>query len=137
VVPGLRIPTAKAFIDQPFTFAPKPRGLSSGDIPPILMFWSDGLVHTADLTGFNYPYAGFAAIVQECPYGLCIDHCDPEMPLPFEDGCRLVLPFKLNGGFAKQGDSTPVEGYDTLLQLGQNPYNLRHPLPFQAWLESV
>ncbi|KAK0356092.1 hypothetical protein LTR91_020214 [Friedmanniomyces endolithicus] len=137
VTPGLRIPTAEEFIDQPFTFAPKPQGLNPGDIPPILMFRADGLVNTADLAGFHYPYTGSAAIVQECPCGLYIDHCDPEMPLPFEDGCRLVLPFKLDGGFAKQGDSTNVEGYDTILQMGLNPYNVRHPLPFQAWLESV
>ncbi|KAK1823629.1 hypothetical protein LTR12_002040 [Friedmanniomyces endolithicus] len=118
VAPGLRIPTAEEFIDQPFTFAPKLQGLSAGDIPPILMFRADGLVNTADLAGFHYPYAGSAAIVQECPCGLYIDHCDPEMPSPFEDGCRLVLPFRLDGGFAKQGDSANVEGYDTILHWG-------------------
>ena len=143
VAPGLRVPTAEGFLAQPFTFAPLPPHFTPGNIPPILLFRSDNRVGSADLEdhggfgGFGYPYPGSTAIVSDCQCGLYLDHCDTERPLPFEDGCRLVLPFKLEEGYAKQGDFTNVEGYATLLQQGHNPYNIRHPLPLQAWLEKV
>ncbi|KAK5677615.1 hypothetical protein LTS10_010189 [Elasticomyces elasticus] len=143
VAPGLRVPKAEDFIAQPFTFAPLPPHFSAGDIPPILLFRSGVSVSSVTLEvrggfgGFGYPYPGSTAIVSECPCGLYLNHCDPEGPLPFEDGCQLVLPFKLKEGYAKQGDFTNVEGHATLLQHGHNPYNVRHPLPLQAWLEKV
>lgn len=137
IAPGLRIPTAEQFIIQPFTHMPQPDQSSPDKIPPILLFRCDDMIPTADLFGFEYPYVGPAALIHECPCGLYIDPCDPMLPMPFEDGCRLVLPFKLGMGFARQGDFSPVEGFDTLLQQGLNPYNVPHALPFQAWLETV
>lgn len=137
IAPGLRVPTAEEFTIQPFTYVPRSDRSSPEEIPPILLFRSDETIRTAELFWFFYPYAGSAALVQECPCGLYFDHCDPMLPTPFEDGCRLVLPFKLESGFAKQGDFSKVEGFDTILQQGLNSYNMRHPLPFQAWLETI
>ena len=137
IAPGLRIPTVDGFINQPFTYMSQSDRASPEEITPTLLFRSDETIRTADLSGFSYPYAGSVALVQECPCGLYLDHCDPMLPTPFEDGCRLVLPFKLDRGFAKQGDFGSVQGFDTILQQGLNPYNICHPLPFQAWLETV
>jgi hypothetical protein len=112
-------------------------------MPPILLFPGDEVVPCANTedpgghSGFGYPHPGSTSVVPEFPCGLYLDQCNTGSPFPFEDGCRLVLPFALDEGHAKQGDYTNAGGHASLLQHGHNPYNVRHPLPLQAWLEKV
>lgn len=108
--------------------------------PPILLFRSESSVSTKSLSplSFGYPYKG--PETGQCPAGLYLGQCDRTRDTPFEDGCELVLPFKLEEGWAKQSDLTDLverSPLDSLLQSGVNPFNQRHPVQLRGFLEIV
>lgn len=138
IAPGLRISSPLEFTDQPFIDLQSTSGdaLSVDEVPPILFFRNDARVISQEL-GFQYPYSGPHALVEDCQAGLWLDRCDRMFHTPFEDGCRLVLPIDFGSGHAKQSDLTPVDRCDQLMQRGINPYNEWHPVQLQAFLELV
>lgn len=79
----------------------------------------------------TYPFTEAASI----PWGLYLDACGIDGPCPFEDGCRLALPFPLGAnGFAKKADESPLnsgagpasDGHAELYQLDKNPFMPDH-----------
>ena len=84
----------------------------------------------------GYPFAEATQV----PWGLFLDACELNGPCPFEDGCRLVLPFPLGqNGFARTADGAPLsdgvnDGHAELYQIGYNPFILDHPSQMLAVL---
>lgn len=141
IAPGLRLPNADTFTKQPFISTLNPReGASEKVTPPILMFRSESKVSTNSLSrlSFGYPREGLEPT--ECPSGLYFGRCDRTSGTPFEDGCELLLPFEFENGEAKQSDCSDLvnrEAHESLLQSGVNPFNQRHPVQLQGFLEIV
>jgi hypothetical protein len=141
IAPGLRLPTADTFAEQPFLSEVDPSDLASEKTaPPILLFRSDNKVATNSLSrvSFDFPHGGPGA--KECPAGLYLGRCDRTSNTPFEDGCELLLPFRFENGWAKQSDSSEMvyrQPHETLLQSGVNPFNQRHPVQLKGFLEIV
>lgn len=105
----------------------------AGSLPPILIFRGHDIVQTSDLS-FPYPYGGPSSLFQLCNTGLYLDRYDSNSSMPSEDGCRLVLPFEFDQGWANKSDGSPVKGKDELLESGYNPYLLNHGVPLRAFL---
>ena len=138
IAPGLRVPTAGELVIQPLIDVPGSDEDPSDqqEVAPILLFRGDASVSTAEL-GFFYPYSGPSAAVSECLCGLYMDYCDRRLNIPFEDGCRLVFPFRFAQGWARQSDGSRALAHDSLFQSGVNPYSTVHSVQLQAFLENV
>ena len=141
IAPGLHVPTADIFANQPFmSTLNRYEGASGKVTPPILMFRGESNVSTNSLSplSFGYPHEGPEPT--ECPAGLYFGRCDRTSDTPFEDGCELLLPFEFENGWAKQSDFSDLmnrESHESLLQSGVNPFNQRHPVQLQGFLEIV
>ena len=141
LAPGLRLPTASTFMRQPFMSTRNPNEEASEKFtPPILMFRGETNVSTSSLSplSFGYPHEGPEPT--EGPSGLYFGRCDRTDETPFEDGCELLLPFEFENGWAKQSDFSDLvdrEPHESLLQSGVNPFNQRHPVQLQGFLEIV
>ncbi|KAK3651349.1 hypothetical protein LTR56_005806 [Elasticomyces elasticus] len=131
IAPGLSVPNEEHFSIQPYL-----NGQAESDdiIPPILLFRGDTCVSPDDIS-----WCGFQpkTAATECPVGLYLHYCDRLSEWPQEDGCRLVLPFTLEAGWAKQSDYSAADRHDKLLQSGVNPYALSHPVQLLAFLERI
>ncbi|KAK5130470.1 hypothetical protein LTR08_001992 [Meristemomyces frigidus] len=143
IAPGLRCPSVEDIAIQPFI---ESRQQNSEDlthpepekVSPILLFRSDATVSSTE--GMNGWYQGPYAQTRDFPSGLYLDPCNRGHDMPFEDGCRLILPFEFDlfeAGWAKQSDGSRAEGRDNLYQSGKNPYNYPHAVQLQAFLENV
>ena len=141
IAPGLRLPTADIFARQPFISALNPNEeVSEKETPPILIFRGESNVPTNALSplSFGYPYDN--STTADCPSGLYFGRCDRTSGTPFEDGCELLLPFEFENGWAKRSDFSDLvdrEAHESLLQSGVNPFNQRHPVQLQGFLEIV
>jgi hypothetical protein len=141
IAPGLRLPTTNTFANQPFMSTLNLNEGGPGQVtPPILMFCSESNVPTDSLSplSFSNPHEGSEPA--ECPSGLYLGRCDRTSGTPFEDGCELLLPFKLENGWAKQSDLSDLvdgEPHESLLQSGVNPFNQRHPVQLKGFLKIV
>lgn len=141
IAPGLCLPTANTFVKQPFVCSLSPDEEPSEKVtPPILMFRGERNVSTSSLSplSFGYPHEGPEP--PECPSGLYFGRCDRTCETPFEDGCGLLLPFEFENGWAKKSDFSDLvnrESHESLLQSGVNPFNQRHLVQLQGFLEIV
>jgi len=133
IAPGLCVPTKEDFFTQPFIH--QIADLEDEDnLPPMLLFRGDATVDTEPLDWF-----GFQPDLRDfkCPCGVYLNACQRSYRYPQEDGCTLVLPFKLDAGWAKKSDFSRVDNNDSLLQSGINPYIDAHPVQLQALVENV
>ena len=141
IAPGLRLPTADDFASQPFmSTLDSDETVSEKMTPPILMFRSESNVSTSSLSPLSFGYSHEGPEPAECPSGLYLGRCDRTCETPFEDGCELLLPFEFENGCAKQSDFSDLvnrEPHESLLQSGVNPFNQRHPVQLQGFLEIV
>jgi hypothetical protein len=103
------------------------------------------------------PFARNFNNISSYPAGLYLSESDPHGPHPFEDGCRLVLPFTLgSNAFARTSDGALIgehvrrEGDEAaeiepksaeLYQLGFNHFIAAHDVQLKyvlgRWLEMV
>lgn len=138
VAPGVRLPTTSEFINQPFKniSAQYPKE-TEGVNMPILFFRCEGYV-TSRQANFRWPYS----TVDQVPCGLYLD-AYPNKENPFQDACRLVLPFPLGANkHARTSDGRPIpRGHVELYGHGINPQIMRHgPKLFsilESWLSNV
>lgn len=141
IAPGLRLPTAEIFVRQPFMSALNSNEEASEKLtPPILLFCGESNVPTDSLSPWSFGYSDEGPQPAECPSGLYLSRCDRTREPPFEDGCELVLPFQFDNGWAKQSDFSDLaykRAQDSLLQSGVNPFNPRHSVQLQGFLEIV
>jgi len=117
LAPGLRVPTTAELTSSPT------RDLQDEDNPinPVCILRGDDLARS--------PWFG----VNQIPWGLYLDACNPEGVNPFEDGSRLVLPYNIGEhGYAKKGDGSTITGNADLYQIGWNPFILRHSIQLFA-----
>ncbi|KAK5680363.1 hypothetical protein LTS10_007290 [Elasticomyces elasticus] len=133
IAPGLSVPNEEHFLSQPYLDG-QAESESDEIIPPILLFRGDTCVSPDDISWCGFQPKSSAT---ECPVGLYLHYCDRLSEWPQEDGCRLVLPFTLEAGWAKQSDHSAADRHDNLLQSGVNPYAPSHPVQLLAFLERV
>lgn len=142
IAPGLRLLDEVELIAQPFQEAHQHESLAASQqeqIMPILLSRGEDMSSTSHLS-FGWPYSDVGshkAMVSECPVGLYLDPCVKTTGLPFEDACRLILPFGFTGTWARRSDNTPAQKYDDLLQSGNNAYIQEHGTQLQAVLENA
>ncbi|KAK4552978.1 hypothetical protein LTR86_009902 [Recurvomyces mirabilis] len=121
--PGLRLPTSEEFLQQPF------QNSVDNDYPlnPIQILI--GEQHARN------QWHGWTDL-PTLPSGLYLDACNPSSLFPFEDGCRLILPYCPGGnGYATTSDGRPMQRNCNLYQLGRvYPFMPAHPTPFLAVL---
>lgn len=133
VAPGLRLPGATEFINQPFKHIRKQYPKETEDIMmPILFFRCEGTVSSKE-ANFRWPFSS----VEQVPCGLYLD-AYPNAQNPFEDAIRLVLPFKIGGNkHAKFSDGKPTHrSHVNLYGHGINPFIMRHGPKLVAILEN-
>lgn len=134
VAPGLRLPGASEFVNQPFknvamNYPKETQGIKM----PMLFFRCEGTV-SAKEANFRWPFSS----VETVPCGLYLD-AYPNAQNPFEDSIRLVLPFKVGGhhGQARSSDGKLVpRGNVSLYGHGINPFIMRHGPKLVAILEN-
>lgn len=138
VAPGVRLPTTNEFINQPFkSIAQQYPKETEGVNMPILFFRCEGYV-TSRQANFRWPYS----TVEKVPCGLYLD-AYPNKENPFQDACRLVLPFPLGANkCARTSDGHPIQrSHVELYGHGINPRIMRHgPKLFailESWLNNV
>lgn len=164
VAPGLELPSAEWFAQQPFrSVAPEARGDDQPEVQfPILLFRSTDTFHASpspygpgDRTGSHLPFLWPWSELPTYSAGLYFTDSDWESCC-FEDGVRLVLPFAIGkNGYAqtadgakfgeKKEDKGPIgRGRDTyadLYQLGWVPFiefhEVRLAQVLMAWLKQV
>lgn len=137
VAPGIRLPTTNEFINQPFKDVSKkfPKE-SEGVTMPILFFRAEGYV-TSRQANFRWPFSS----VETVPCGLYLD-AYPNKENPFQDACRLVLPFPIGGKHAKTSDGhRMMKSHVEVYAHGINPRIMRHgPKLFgilESWLKNI
>ncbi|KAK3677493.1 hypothetical protein LTR78_002343 [Recurvomyces mirabilis] len=121
--PGLRLPAVEEFLQQPF------QSFVDNDYPlnPIQILTSEQRARNQ--------WHGWTD-VPTLPAGLYLDACNASGLFPFEDGCRLILPYNLGGiGYATTSDGRPIQRNCDLYHLGHvNPFMPAHPTPLLAVL---
>lgn len=151
IAPSMRVPTRDEFSAQPFLEGDREEtddgSQSDADsdsgfgrtLPPMLLFRSGVAISLDYLDQLNIYTSSMrkALPVHEVPCGLYMHLCFSDLVTPFEDAIRLVLPFRLDQGWAKRSDLSPTSEHDDLLQAGHNPYNQRHSVKLQAFLDVV
>ncbi|KAG9690144.1 hypothetical protein KCU95_g13948, partial [Aureobasidium melanogenum] len=133
VAPGIRLPQASEFVNQPFKHvAAKYPKETEGIKMPFLFFRAEGTV-TSKQANFRWPFS----TAQEVPCGLYLDSY-PNKENPFEDACRLVLPFPVGGNKkARTSDGRLMQKSHTEVYAhGINPFTLRHGPKLTAILEN-
>ncbi|KEQ89164.1 hypothetical protein M438DRAFT_401332 [Aureobasidium pullulans EXF-150] len=133
IAPGIRLPQASEFVNQPFKHvAAKYPKETEGIKMPFLFFRAEGHV-TSKQANFRWPFS----TVQEVPCGLYLDSY-PNKENPFEDACRLVLPFAVGGNKkARTSDGRIMQKSHTEVYAhGINPFTLRHGPKLTAILEN-
>ncbi|KAK4956607.1 hypothetical protein LTR10_006134 [Elasticomyces elasticus] len=133
IAPGLSVPIEEHFSSQPY-FDGQAESETDVVIPPILLFRGDTCISPDDISWCGSQPETSAT---ECPVGIYVHYCDRLSEWPQEDGCRLVLPFGLEAGWAKQSDCSATDRHDNLLQNGVNPYAPSHPVQLLAFLERI
>lgn len=162
IAPGLALPTASTLPSQPF-FEIEPEQPNGDDdevlgIQPVLLFRSDQSYNAPpnhDITGSGLPFSWPYSQVPAYPSGLFLAPADRESSNPFEDECKLVLPFGIGShGFARTSDGArfgentedhdAVEAKDThadLYQPGYQPFGEIHGVRLvkvlRSWTEMV
>lgn len=138
VAPGVRLPTTNEFINQPFKSVKEQYSKETeGVTMPILFFRCEGYV-TSREANFRWPFS----TVEKVPCGLYLD-AYPNKENPFQDACRLVLPFAIGGNKrARTGDGQPMKkSHVELYAHGINPRIMRHgPKLFailETWLANI
>jgi len=138
VAPGLRLPTTSEFLNQPFKNVEKQYPAETEGVQmPILFFRCEGVV-TSREANFRWPFSS----VQTVPCGLYLD-AYPNKENPFQDACRLVLPFALGSNkCARTSDGRPIhKSHVELYGHGINPRILRHGPKLlgvlESWLKNV
>ena len=133
VAPGLRLPGATEFIAQPFKHIPNqyPKECQ-GIMMPILFFRCEGTI-SSKAANFRYPFS----TVENVPCGLYLD-AFPNAQNPFEDACRLVLPFQIGANkHARFSDGKVMpRSHVNLYGHGINPIITRHGPKLVAILEN-
>ena len=113
--PGLRLPTAAELTDSPARQA---------------LLYNDSGCPIVVLRGEQDALSPWHWMnVDRIPWGLYIEGCNPDsnIPTPFEDSCRMVLPYDIGGkGHAKKSDGRSVSGNHELYQMGLNPFMPQH-----------
>ena len=119
--PGLRLPTPEELAANPFLAVQ--REVSPKLVPiPILC---------GDETAKNWSIRA----VERVPWGLYLDVFEPGGNCPFEDGCRLVLPYDLGANsYACTADGNAMSGHADLYQIGHNPFMPDHSTQLLAVL---
>lgn len=156
IAPGLSIAQ-----NQPF--APASGQADTNTLFPLLLFASTSPAHQQSRRApwgeqvRDSPFARNFINVSSYPTGLYLSESDPHGPHPFEDGCRLVLPFTLGShAFARTSDGALIgehvrqEGDEAaelepksadLYQLGFNHFIAAHDVQLKyvlgRWLEMV
>jgi hypothetical protein len=127
--PGLRLPTLEELGRGLFPLDESYEADSASDSESTLVSPVSVLIGSQNAASWlGYPYAEMTPI----PWGVYLDACELDGPCPFEDGCRLVLPYPLGKhGFARKPDGSLLnsgvsDGHAELYQLGQNPFILDH-----------
>lgn len=143
--PGLRIQSLEEMVNQPYKTAEDPvvednrvyggkYPLLSDSIPPVLLFRADGISECI----INW-------LPQKHPAGLYLDFCARAGVSPYENGCRLLLPFEIGAGagsHARTADGVPMHASNMLYQIGsRNPFLPVHSTPistvFGFWTRHV
>jgi hypothetical protein len=102
------------------------------------------------------PFHGHFQAIQDYPSGLYLTESNPYSPHPYEDGCKLLLPFAVGGhGWARTSDgalfgekirsqgetATPFATSTQLFQSGFNPFTKSHDVKLKhvlrRWTELV
>ncbi|EFX03592.1 hypothetical protein CMQ_520 [Grosmannia clavigera kw1407] len=164
IAPGLEVPTAETFPNQPF------RASEDGDeddeegrmtIPPVLLFHS-AIPFVAPAPTINRgtriepPFSWPYSVMPSYPSGLYLTYTDREAGVEFEDGAKLVLPYSIGArGFARTADGarfgenkeargTVVQAHDTfsdLYQPGYIPFGEQHDVRLahvlREWLKQI
>ncbi|KAF2627858.1 hypothetical protein BU25DRAFT_392248 [Macroventuria anomochaeta] len=108
IAPGLRIA-------QHQSFAPASEQAESNKLYPLLIFSSTHSAYQETLCapwGDLIPISPFSSnfsTISTCAAGLYLTETEPHHAHPFEDGCKLVLPFLLGAnGFARTSDDALI-----------------------------
>jgi hypothetical protein len=156
IAPGLSVA-------QNQLFAPASGQADTNSHFPLLLFASTSPAHQQSRRApwgeqvHDSPFARDFNNISSHPAGLYLSKSDPHGPHPFEDGCRLALPFKLGtNAFARTSDGALIgehvrrEGAEAaemepqsaeLYQLGFNHFIAAHDVQLRyvlgRWLEMV
>jgi len=95
IAPGLCLAT-----HQPFAAVPRP----PDTLRPVLLFEAPGRRAHQDTARTPWgedvpisPFRGDLGSASECPAGLYLTETKPHGPHPFENGCKLLLPYPIGG----------------------------------------
>jgi hypothetical protein len=155
IAPGLSVPTAQSFAQQPFHGDDDPNQeedleAASLTVEPILLFASTESFHLADRDEredppFQTPRDSLSSI----PAGVYFLESERQATHGFEDAVKLVLPFGVGGnGFARTSDGLQIgderssedsscgDRYTDLYQQGWNPFVEMHQVRLVKILES-
>lgn len=117
IAPGLRLPTEAEFLASRHSFEDIREDL--GTTPISILRGDHGMTASNPWVCEQQP--------SRIPWGLYLDKTQVVALCPFEDGCQLVLPYKIAGPVRRKRWNGEWENSNTsLLQISQNPFIIEH-----------